>query len=166
MIFALFATLHAFAKVKLLEGSPIEIQGHKTLPVYLNCKNAVYEKVDNIEDFLLKAHRSPNWEKGSIRHFVFSANKVLIDFNTSFTDGDTSSCRPTRVELIIKEIDDDGEIYGDILIYKDGEKVAQYFMDSSEHDDDDEITFQDQMDDIGESFGESLKKFFKKAANQ
>lgn len=165
LLLAIICALPSFARIKLISGSFVEMRTERRVPVVLDWSDAVYGVAGNLEDFLNKAERSANWEELSLKYFIKEFNEDNGEYGVSLVF--PADAPDAQYSIVIKttSIAKNGAIKGSIYLIKSNSAiplgVASFY--SEWHDDDDKITFKDQFEDIGESFGNLVKKELKKA---
>lgn len=158
-------SLPVLAGTKMVFGTIDQLKGEKNIPVTLNWKEAVYAKGGNLDDFLLKAERSDNWESQSLAYFLREVNDKVGEYGVRLVSVDKGDNSKFRIEIVPHAISKGGDITGEILLLpaEGNYPIASISFSSDESDDDDKIAFRDQLESIGESFGKLLKKQIKQA---
>ena len=158
-------SLPVFAGTKMVFGTIDQLKGEKNIPVTLNWEEAVYAKVGDLEDFLLKAERSDNWESQSLAYFLRKVNDKVGEYGIRVVSADKGDNSNFRIEIVPQTISKGSDITGEILLLpaEGNEPIASISFSSEERDDNDKIAFRDQLQSIGESFGKLLKKQIKQA---
>lgn len=157
------AIIPASAKVNATLNNMGLLYNVGKVPVTVNWKDAVYKKRGTLRDFLLESRRDRDWERRSNEYFLYEATLEVGDLGVEFVEADPGTT-PTgySLEIEVKRISGDGNISGDIILYKNTDygkfKKAAITFSSDDSDDDDPIAFKDQMKDVGEQFGELLRK--------
>lgn len=165
-ILAVTVGLNAFAGTRHDSGEYSALLECDTVPVTLNWTNAVYAKSGKLSNFLRKADRDPEWESKSMSYFFKKANRELSDTDIVLVSmSDTTAESSFYFEIMPYTITKDGDLKGEILLKKTGSynPLAVATFSSDERDENDAIAFKDQLDNIGESFGNYLTKQIKKA---
>lgn len=169
IILSLLMTLIAipvFAGTTLLSGSWGEVKGE--IPVALNWKMAVYAKGGGLEEFLLKAKRSDDWESRSLSYFLKEVNERVKKYGVTLVENADTTAPEYRIEIVTYTISKGGNIKGKILLFsrESEEPVASVSFSSDENDDNDKIAFRDQLESVGESFGKLLRRQLKQSHNK
>lgn len=163
ILLALFA-LPAFTGVKLISGSFDELKGQQTLPFVLDWSKAEYGKGGNLQNFLDKAFRNPDWEEASLSYFYQKANSKTGDYGLRLVP--IAQCPDSEYYIImyVWTISNSGDLWGYMYLAKKGSDdfLAVMSFSSDDADDNDKITFRDQFKSIGESLGSLIQKQLKK----
>ena len=149
------------AGVRLSSGDFSSLYGMRNIPVYLDWDKAKYSKAGTLDDFLIKATRSEEWEKESLDFFIKEVNNRIGEYGTNITFGSADTHLPYII-IRVFSISVDGDIKGEIILAHYNDVLATALFSSDTSDDDDEIAFKDQMENIGENFGKLLNKVFEK----
>lgn len=158
-------TMPIFAGTKLVTGSLEELKNAKQIPVVLNWDNAVYAKAGTLTNFLDKAVRNNDWEKGSISYLFQKLNSKTSEYGIRFVEPTAAPDAEYSIEIIVTNISKGGDLKGEILFKKKGEAepLALMAFISDDADDDDKIAFRDQFKTIGESLSKLFVKQLKQA---
>lgn len=164
LIIMVFIATPIFAGTKLISGSFLEMRKEKNIPVILDWSVAIYGKNGTLDDFINKARRSSNWETASLSYFINEFNKRTGEYGVSITLPENNVECPYTLIIKTSSISKGGDIKGIIFLLKNDSStplgIAEFSSDES--DDDDEIAFKDQLENIGENFGKLVQKELKK----
>ena len=160
--------LPAIAGTKLVSGDLGVLYGTKQVPVMLNWDNAIFGKNGTLDDFLSKAYRSETWESQSLGYFIKEVNKKITEYGTKVLSDNGENAGPYIIEITVNSISKGGDIKGYIYMkdIESNSNVATVEFSSDESDNDDEIAFRDQLENIGGNYGKMLEKALKKAYKQ
>lgn len=164
----LLFTLPIFAGTKLISGDLGVLYGSKEIPVVLNWDNAVFNKNGKLDDFLKKAYRSSSWESQSLEYFIKEVNKKIGKYGSHVVQETNTIDSNYIIVIEVKTITKGGDIKGNIWVrnISNSTEMANVEFSSDESDNDDEIAFRDQLENIGENFGKQLEKSLKKASKK
>lgn len=168
MILSVLVAVPAFCGTKLLTGDFSEILDVENIPVSIDWSNAVYKKGGTLDDFIKKAPRSKNWESESLAFFLREANERCAQYGTTLVEQSDANNAPYAIIIAVSKISGGGDIEGIIKLINvetNGELATVKFS-SDESDDNDNIAFKDQLENVGENFGSILKKQLKKASKR
>lgn len=163
LTFALVCSLACFASAKVKEGSLACLSGEKSISVCLDLTDTKYKKKRSLDEFLLKDRRVPDWKRQSLDCFVNTFNKrsVKVGFKV------VADSEDEKYILVIapKNVNGNGSLEGYAYLKEKGssETKAVIGFSSNDGDDDDEITFRDPLNELGETFEKIFVKEIKKA---
>ncbi len=154
-------SITSFATVKMTEGSAKCLKGQRQIDVVLDLTNTKYQETRPLDDFLSKATRAKGWEDKSLQAFSISFNQVSTKYGLMSAPVSTSS----KYVLYISptSVDKKGRLKGTATL-KDSEtseSVATFSFATNDGDNDDDITFQDPLNELGGDMAKLLKKQIK-----
>ncbi len=154
-------SITSFATVKMTEGSAKCLKGQRQIDVVLDLTNTKYLGLRPLDDFLSKATRAKGWEDKSLQAFSISFNQVSTKYGLMSAPVSTSS----KYVLYISptSVDKKGRLKGTATL-KDSEtseSVATFSFATNDGDYDDDITFQDPLNELGGDMAKLLKKQIK-----
>ncbi len=151
-------SIASFATVKMTEGSAKCLKGQRQIDVVLDLTNTKYQETRPLDDFLSRATRDKDWQEKSLRAFSISFNQVSTSYGLMSAPVLTGS----KYVLCItpSSVDKKGRLKGTVTL-KDSqtsESVATFSFATNDGDDDDDITFEDPLDELGGDMAKLLKK--------
>lgn len=157
--------MHAIAGIKIVDGSVDDVIIAKKIAVAVNWDNAVYGKSGTLDDFLAKAERNDDWAEESMSYMLRKLNAQTGEYGVRFVGTARDAAAEYSVEIVVSHISKGGDLRGDILFRKKGERqpLAVMAFTTDDADDDDRITFRDQFKSIGDSLGKFFAKKLKAA---
>ncbi len=152
------SSMTSFAKVDLTEGSATCLKGEHQFDVMLDLSNTKYLDSRPLEDFLSIAPRDKEWEEKSLRMFSLYFNQVSSNYGLMSAPIRTTS----KYVLYIcpTSVDAKGRLKGTAILKNSetSESVATFTFATSDGDNDDDITFQDPLSELGQDLAKLLKK--------
>ena len=154
-------SMTSFASVDLTEGSVTCLKGQHQFDVILDLSNTKYQEIRPLDDFLSQAPRAKYWEEKSLRTFSLYFNQISSKYGLMSAPVRTTS----KYVLYIcpTSVDSKGRLKGTATL-KDSqtsESLATFSFATSDGDNDDDITFQDPLSELGEDMAKLMKKQLK-----
>ena len=151
----------ASATVNITDGAVNCLRGQQQIDVTLDLSGTKYLGTRPLNDFLSLASRARDWEEKSLRAFSFSFNRISRKYGLISAPVRTES----KYVLCISpsSVDTKGRLKGTAILRdsQTSESVAMFSFATSDGDNDDEITFQDPLSELGEDMAKLLKKQIK-----
>ena len=154
-------SITSFATVKMTEGSASCLKDQHQIDVVLDLSSTKYQETRPLDDFLSLAPRAKDWEEKSLRTFSLYFNQISIKYGLMSAPVRTTS----KYVLYIcpSSVDTKGRLKGTVFL-KDSqtsESIATFSFATDDGDNDDDITFQDPLSELGEDMAKLLKKQLK-----
>lgn len=150
-----------FATINITDGTVNCLKGQQQIDVTLDLSGTKYLGTRPLSDFLSLASRANDWEEKSLRAFSFSFNQVSRKYGLLSAPVRTAS----KYVLCIcpSSVDAKGRLKGTATLRdsETSESVATFSFATSDGDNDDDITFQDPLSELGEDMAKLLKKQIK-----
>lgn len=145
---------------KLVRGSLEPLKNEQFIQVCFDFSQTTYRRTLTVEDFIKTARRHDNWEKESLKCFipVFFEKTEKIGLR-AVLPGERTGVR-YEMQIAPVNIAKDGcfnTTYANIVDLTTHEVVAVIEFDADDGDNNDEITFRDQMVDSAKILGGFLK---------
>lgn len=158
----LFLTcMTSFATVNITDGSVNCLKGQQQIDVTLDLSGTKYLETHPLSDFLSLAARAADWEEKSLRAFSLSFNQISRKYGLMSAPVRTAS----KYVLCIcpASVDKKGRLKGTATLRdsQTSESVAVFSFATSDGDNDDDITFEDPLSELGEDMAKLLKKQIK-----
>lgn len=158
---ALLFSITTFA-VKVTYGSLECLKNEQSIAVSLDLTNTTYMTKYSVESFLGKYPRVNDWKERSIQYFIKEFNKNAYNIGLYVVaDNETEY----EMQIVPSDIKADGrfvKVTVNIVKKETKETMASLLLNSSDGDNDDEITFRDTMRNLGELLGRFFNTKMKK----
>ncbi len=157
----LLSSVASFATVKMTDGSVNCLAGTHQFDVVLDLDNIKYQETRPFSDFLAIAPRADEWQLKSLRIFSLYFNQVSRKYGLMSAPVRTTA----KYVLYItpENVDSKGRLRGKAYL-KDAqtsETMATFSFSTNDGDNNDDITFQDPLSELGEDLAKLLKKQLK-----
>ena len=143
-------TLVINAAPKLTQGNLDCLNGQEEFTVSLDLNKTVYNKNQTVDDFLKRYYRVRSWKEASIDAFVKEFNEKAKYNGIRATSKE--GCK-YEMQVVPGKLTKGGcfkDVTVNIIDTTSGETKAVMMLDSYDGDNDDEVPFEDTMDDLGE----------------
>ncbi len=151
----------SFATVKLDQGSVTCLKGEHQFDVILDLSNTKYLESRSFDDFLALVPRDKDWEAKSLRTFSLYFNQISTKYGLMSAPVRTNS--KYVLNICPTNVDTKGRLKGTAVLTdsQTSESVATFIFETKDGDNDDEITLQDPLSELGEDMAKLMKKLIK-----
>lgn len=156
IIFISMLGLSGYASTKMHSGSFECLYGESEVAFKFDFSHAKYKKKYPVEEFVLKANRAENWMQRSLGYFINSFNYETARYGLM-----TDSVAPKAnyiLEFNVLEVGGSGKLKGVVFLksINDGQCHAAAGFSSGDQDDDDDVTYRDQMASLGQEYAKLI----------
>ncbi len=157
----LLSSLASFATVHLTDGSVKCLKGEQQLDVVLNLDNTKYQEARPLSDFLSTAPRADEWQQKSLDIFSLYFNQVSRKFG--LMSAPTRTTAKYVLYITPENVDKKGRLSGRVYLKNEETSTteATFVFSTNDGDNDDDITFQDPLSELGEDMAKLFKKVLK-----
>lgn len=152
IVFVSMLGLMGHASTKMHSGSFECLCGESEVAFKFDFSRTKYKKKYPVEEFVLKVNRAENWMQRSLGYFINSFNYETVRYGLKT---DTVAPRANYIlEFNVLEVDGSGKLKGVVFLktVDGGQCHAAADFSSSDQDDDDDVTYRDQMASLGKEY--------------
>lgn len=154
-----------YGKIKEVEFNWDVLASEDRIGVVVDMDKLKYKKDRPLREFLYKAKRDKDWQTKSLQCFIDEFNEQVSILNFEAYDASIKNESRYLLTIFLQNVDGGGQLKGVFIItdMANDKAIAYIPFHSYDGDKDDEITFRDAMNDVGEALGKIFCRGLKEA---